>query len=120
MKFKIFKKHFNNFLLFILAGGFFWIGASFLEYEISKIQKKNLIWVDTPKFFDLTVSALMILGSMIILAMLVLIYYKKLENRPWLWAVVFSQSILIILLSKLLGYNRFIWILFPNTFSILK
>ena len=115
---KSFKKHLSNILLIILAGGFFWIGASFFEYEISKMQNKLLIWINTPVWLDLTTSGIMILGSILIISMVALIYYKRLENRNWLWAVVFIQSISFILLSAVLGYNKFIWILFPNTFSI--
>ncbi len=119
---KILKKrfggHFNNFLLLILTGGFFWIGAAFLEYEITKLQKQHLIWIQTPIWLDLTVAAIMILGSIISVVMLILIYYKKLENRKWLWGIVLIQAVSLVLLSGFLGYNKFIWILFPNTFSI--
>ncbi len=115
---KGFWGHFNNFLLLILAGGFFWLGTSFFEYEISKMQNKLAIWIETPVWLDLTISALMILGSIITVVMLALIYYKKLENRKWLWGIVFIQALSFILLSAVLGYNKFIWILFPQTFSI--
>ena len=115
---KNFRGHFNNLILLVLAGGFFWIGADFFEYEISKMQNKLLIWINTPVWLDLTTSGIMILGSILIISMVVLIYYKRLENRNWLWAVVFIQTISLILLSGFLGYNKFIWILFPNTFSI--
>lgn len=118
-KIKNFKKHFNNFLLLILSSGFFWLGASFLEYEISKKQHaKELIWVKTTPLLTYFTTSAMILGSILIISMLVLIYLKKLENRQWLWGVIFIQALALILLSVTLGYNRFIWILFPNTFHI--
>ena len=115
---KKFKGHFNNFLLLILAGGFFWIGVSFFEYEISKMQHKLAIWIETPIWLDLTVAVIMILGSIISVVMLALIYYKKLENRKWLWGIVLIQAVSLVLLSGFLGYNRFVWVLFPNTFSM--
>jgi len=115
-----FKKHFNNLILAILAGGYFWIGASFFEYEVSKRNNPDLTWIKTPVLFNSIISCAMILGSIIIFTMLVLIYYKKLENRNWLWIIILCQAILLILLSAVLGYNKFIWILFPKTFSFFK
>lgn len=115
---KGFWGHFNNFLLLILSGGFFWLGASFLEYDITKIQKPGLLPIITPKALTLIISGAIIIASILILSMLVIIYKKGLENRGWLWGLIFLQSVGLIILSQVLGYHRFIWILFPNTFSI--
>ena len=110
--------HLENLFLLILAGGFFWLGGGFTEYEISKLQNPDLLFIKTPLYFTLTASVIIILGSIIIFVMEVLIYYKRLENRHWLWGVIFIQSLMLILLAEILGYNRFIWILIPQTFSI--
>ncbi|HLC38752.1 MAG TPA: hypothetical protein VJJ80_01320 [Patescibacteria group bacterium] len=109
-------KHLNNLLLLILAAGFFWLGSSFLEYEYAKIRNPQATWIASPKTFDMTMGSLMLVGSLTIFVMLSLIYYKKLENRTWLWGVVIVEAGLLIVLSAVLGYNRFIWILLPNGF----
>lgn len=117
---KQFFKHFNNLLLLVLSGGFFWLGASFLEYEFAKWQKKGFVWIETPRAIMVSVSMVMIFSSILILSILVIIYYKKLENRRLLWLIILTQAISLILISAFLGYNKFIWVLFPSTFSIFK
>ena len=90
---KSLRGHINNLILLILSAGFFWLGTSFLEYEIAKMKNELLIWIQTPIYLNLIVSSIMILGSIIVLAFIVLIYYKRLENHKWLWVVIFLQSI---------------------------
>ena len=93
MKNKI-KKNLNNLGLFLLSSFFGYIGMALLEYEVSKVRSPEALFFKTPSALISLTSEFMIICSMVVLSMLVLIYYKRLDNRNWLWYVITFEFLL--------------------------
>ena len=105
-------QHLNNFLIFILSIGLLSVALAFIEYEVAKIRKPWVSWIPTPTYYDLTITLLIALASILNIGMQAIIYLKGLENRRWLWWNIGLGLGLILALWIILG-SRFLPILWP-------
>lgn len=109
---KTIKNHLENLGVFLLSGFFGYIGMALLEYEVAKVRSPGALFLKTPSVLISITSELLLGSSIVILAMLVIIYYKRLENRRWLWYVLIFEFILFLVSLFSLGIPRFDIIVF--------
>lgn len=111
---KILLRHLNNFAQIIFSLGFLYLAFIFFEYEIAKIQNPAVLFLITPRWLDLVLSGIVGLVSLIDLAVVILVYYKKLEVRFWIWWLILVQASLLAIIFTTLGWWRFEHILLPG------
>jgi hypothetical protein len=87
-------------------------GITLLEYEIAKVRHPKSIFLATPSLLVSITSEMMLLTSIVILAMLAIIYLKKLDNREWLWWLLTFDFILFVITWLALGTTKLDLIIF--------
>lgn len=112
------REHANNLALALLNLVALLIAGFLLEFEIARLQRPDVGWPDTPSGVDYAVAGAMALASLVVLAILILIYKKGLYNRPYLWWITGFNIIigfgLLVYVTKDIGLWTLInFVLFP-------
>jgi hypothetical protein len=106
------RMHLENLGLFAVSGFLGFVGMTLLEYEIAKVRHPESLFLATPSALVSITSELMLLTSIVILAIIVIIYLKKLDNRQWLWWLLTFGFALFIISWFALGTTKIDLIIF--------
>jgi len=112
------KDHLQNAILALLNVAAFVIAGFLLEFEVAKARRPDVGWPDTPSELNWAVAGTMIIVSIIVLAILALIYKNDLYNRPYLWWItgfnILAGLAMLAIISKDIGLATLInFVLFP-------
>lgn len=112
------KDHINNLILTLFNIATLAIAGFLLEFEVAKLRRPEVGWPNTPSGAAWAVAGTMIVSSILVLAILALIYKKDLYNRPYLWWItgfnLLVGLIMIGIFSRGIGVGTLInFVLFP-------
>ncbi len=112
------KDHIHNFILALINIAALIMAGFLMEFEIAKARRPEVGWPDTPSEMNWAVAGTMIVASILVLAIIALIYKKDLYNRPYLWWItgfnILAGAIIIFILSRDIGLGTLInFVLFP-------
>ena len=112
------KDHAQNAVLVLLNLATLMIAGFLLEFEVAKAQRPDIDWPNTPSGIIWAAAGTIAVASVLVLAILALIYRRDLYNRPYLWWItgfnVLAGMITLLIISKDIGLGTLInFVLFP-------